>query len=285
MTMTENDDLRETVEQLAERVEELEHTLDEEREQRRELEERVEDLEDERDELRRDVAVLESRADALADAAEENAERAAELYTRELEKGGHVLRERIEPIAESLETGEDLETLRKDDGRQYVRLPGVEDADAPTAPSAGGEDLLPIQQLARMDDDTLASCTDKLPDELAARLWEERDRAGRPGSPWTKGCKSVREYVDGGELAQWIRTTMKAEKGEPISKQYAQKLAGRTMDALRDLTRTRVKVDLRSRRQDGLEYRERRLVVPSDAEIPGEGSPDASPETNGVVGG
>jgi hypothetical protein len=47
-------------------------------------------------------------------------------------------------------------------------------------------DLLPIQRLARYDDEILASVTNRKPDELAGKVWRERDEAGRY-SLWSKG--------------------------------------------------------------------------------------------------
>ncbi len=43
------------------------------------------------------------------------------------------------------------------------------------------------------------------------------------------------------------------------------------IDAILDLSKHRVAVRKRQERKNGLEYTERRLVLPEDAEIPGEG--------------
>lgn len=71
-----------------------------------------------------------------------------------------------------------------------------------------------------------------------------------------------------------------------MSRDYATKLARRTIDALLDLAKHRLYDELRSWRADGLQYKERRVVLPSDAEIPGETSPSEPrcQETAGVVG-
>jgi hypothetical protein len=93
--------------------------------------------------------------------------------------------------------------------------------------------------------------------------------------------------LDAGELATWIRI----QEGD-VSRDYATKLAGRTIDALLDLANHRLYDELRSRRADGLQYKERRVVLPAEAEIPGEthGSSDSAeseestPATAGVAG-
>lgn len=63
------------------------------------------------------------------------------------------------------------------------------------------------------------------PVRLAAEVW--RDRQQDRSTLWNPGCNGVREYVDAGELAQWLR------HNEPgVNKEYSQKLAGRTINAL-----------------------------------------------------
>ena len=42
------------------------------------------------------------------------------------------------------------------------------------------------------------------------------------------------------------------------------------MDALQELTKDRMYIKKRNRRKDGLKYKERRLHLPTDSEIPGE---------------
>lgn len=66
-----------------------------------------------------------------------------------------------------------------------------------------------------------------------------------------------------------------------MNKEYSQKLAGRTIDALLDLTKGRLYVNRKNRRKDGLSYKERRIVLPENSEIPGETN---VPETADVGG-
>jgi hypothetical protein len=67
---------------------------------------------------------------------------------------------------------------------------------------------------------------------------------------------------------------------------YATKLARRTINALLAFAKHRLYDELRSRRADELQYKERRVVLPADAEILDEScSWEARcPETPGVVG-
>ncbi|WP_436932544.1 hypothetical protein [Halosimplex halobium] len=77
-----------------------------------------------------------------------------------------------------------------------------------------------------------------------------------------------------------------------MSRDYATKLARRTIDALLDLANHRLYDELRSRRADGLQYKERRVVLPADAAIPGEtrstdepaDAETSAPATAGVAG-
>ncbi|WP_245998560.1 hypothetical protein [Halalkalicoccus subterraneus] len=81
---------------------------------------------------------------------------------------------------------------------------------------------------------------------------------------WNQGCNGVREYVDAGELAQWLHN----EPG--VNKEYSQKLASRTINALTDLTKGRLYVKQKNRRKDRLSYKERCVVLPDESEISGE---------------
>jgi hypothetical protein len=211
--------------------------------------------------------------------------KAHRLVARELEKGAHLRWDHVEPTLQDdhLDLPADrVERVTKDDG-QYARLPDADDPlDRGGSVQLAPGDLLPIQQLARLDDDTLQSVADARPDRLAARVWRARDDPG--DDLWNRGCNGVRAYLDAGELATWIRI----EEGD-VSRDYATKLARRTIHALLELSRHRLYDELRSRRSDGLQYKERRLVLPADAEIPGEsGSVGADgaggPSTGGVAG-
>lgn len=74
----------------------------------------------------------------------------------------------------------------------------------------------------------------------------------------------MREYVDAGELAQWLRHNKPG-----VNKEYSQKLASRTIDALTDLTKGRLYVKQKNRRKDRLSYKERCVVLPDESAIPG----------------
>jgi hypothetical protein len=82
---------------------------------------------------------------------------------------------------------------------------------------------------------------------------------------WNQDCNGVREYVDAGELAQWLH------HNEPgVNKEYSQKLASRTIDALTDLTKGRLYVKQKNRRKGGLSYKKRRVVLLDESESSGE---------------
>lgn len=129
-----------------------------------------------------------------------------------------------------------------------------------------------------MDDEMLHSTASSKPVRLAAEVWQdhEQDRS----TLWNQSCNGVREYVDAGELAQWLR------HNEPgVNKEYSQKLASRTIDALTDLTKGRPYVTQKNRRKDGLSYKERRIVLPDESEIPGETTFETDPPETADVGG
>ena len=132
-----------------------------------------------------------------------------------------------------------------------------------------------------MDDDMLQSTTNALPTRLAAKLWRARTDSSVGDDPWNSGCKGVREYVKAGDLKHWIR---RQEPG--TSESYAKKLVSRTIDAVLDLSKHRLAVRKRTERKNGLEYTERRLIVPGDAAIPGEttATNEQPPETADVLG-
>ncbi len=61
------------------------------------------------------------------------------------------------------------------------------------------------------------------------------------------------------------------ERQEPgTSETYAKKLVSRTIDAILELSKHRLAVRKRTERKNGLEYTERRVILPPDADIPGE---------------
>ena len=253
------------LDQLTERVDELEATVERK-------DERIEDLEGT---IERQDALLE----ALRRKAGGTREMLTELQSRELEKNAHLRWAHVEPNVETLEVDTDrVEKFTKGDGDTYARIPGGEDPlNRGGEPALTTGDLLPIQQLARMDD-MLHSAASSKPVWLAAEVW--RDHEQERSMLWNQGCNGVREYVDAGELARWLH------HNEPgVNKEYSQKLAGRTIDALLDLTKNWLYVKRKNRRKDGLSYKERRVVLPEESEIPGEISFETdSPETADVGG-
>jgi hypothetical protein len=135
--------------------------------------------------------------------------------------------------------------------------------------------------LARYDDEMLASVTNRKPDELAGKVWRERDGAGRY-SLWSTGSGEIRSYLDASDLAEWIRL-----KESGVSKKYSQELARRTIDAMHELSNGRLGKIKRQRSKDGLSYQETRLVLKADVELPGEvvsKDTDDGPATDGVAG-
>jgi len=158
------------VEQQATRIDDLEIELESERQAREAAEERVDDLE----------ATVE-RQDALLDALRKRMKTSramiGELQSRELEKGAHLCWEHVKPTLDDdllALHGDTVERISKDDG-EYIRLPAESDPlgrDGSVSLAHG--DLLPIQQLAQLDEGTLQSVTDARPDRLAAQVWQAR---------------------------------------------------------------------------------------------------------------
>ncbi|TMT81740.1 hypothetical protein E2L06_17675 [Haloterrigena sp. H1] len=240
------------------RIDHLEADLEEAHTETKALEARLEDLEESQ-------IPIEARLDAHEKKLNANKDRVGELQARELEKGAHLLEEHIDNGEIDVVDGR-LERIQKDDGESYFRLP---ESDDPL--ERGGDvslsygDLLPLQQLAKMDEDMLRATTSALPSRLAAKLWKARTDPGVGDNPWRKGSASVREYVTAGDMKHWIR---RQEKG--ISDDYAKKLVSRTIDALLDLSKSRLAVKKRTQRKNGLEYTERRVLLMDDVDIPGE---------------
>jgi len=116
-----------------------------------------------------------------------------------------------------------------------------------------------------MDEDMLRATTSSLPSRLAATLWKARVDPTVGDNPWRKGSTSVREYVTAGDLKHWIR---RQETG--VSDEYAKKLVSRTIDALLDLSKSRLAIKKKSQRKNGLEYTERRVLLMTGVDIPGE---------------
>ncbi|WP_254525781.1 hypothetical protein [Natrinema caseinilyticum] len=283
---TENESLGETIDQQADRIDTVEdelETVEAENERLRDANETLRDAlekcKNESESLQQALSRVKAITDAALKKAGANKDRIAELQSRELEKGAHLHAESVDPGA--LEERIDyLERFTKD-GSTYVRLPDSADPldrDGPVALAHG--DLLPIQQLARMDDDMLRSMTNSLPSRLAAKLWRARTDPGVGDNPWREGCKGVREYVKASDMKHWIR---RQETG--VSDAYAKKLVSRTIDALLELSKNRLAIRKRTERKNGLSYTERRVVLKADASIPGETTrTEGTQETAGVHG-
>jgi regulator of replication initiation timing len=272
------DRLREQNRELTERVTDLKAELEE-------TEARVETFENENAHLRDRIDDCEettTRLEAVTDAARKrsgaNKARIEELQARELEKGAHLLEENVDRC--ELELASDhLERITKDDGRPYYRVPESDDPlDRDSSVALAHGDLLPLQQLAQMDDEMRRSTASALPTRLAAKLWQARSDPTVGDNPWQQGCKTVREYVKASDLKHWIR---RQESG--INDAYAKKLVSRTIDALLDLSKHRLAICKQTERKNGLSYTERRVLIPTDAEIPGE-SATGSPATADVHG-
>jgi len=241
-----------------ERMSDLETELEEAHSKNRRLEERLEDIESTQ-------TPIEARLDAHERKLNANKNRVSELQARELEKGAHLLEEHIDNGEIDVVDGR-LERISKDDGERYFRLPESDDPlDRGGNVALSHGDLLPIQQLAKMDEDMLRATTSSLPSRLAATLWKARVDPTVGDNPWRKGSTSVREYVTAGDLKHWIR---RQETG--VSDEYAKKLVSRTIDALLDLSKSRLTIKKKAQRKNGLTYTERRVLLMADVDIPGE---------------
>lgn len=272
--------LEATLERKEERIQHLEAELEERETHLERNDERIEQLEGCVDDLRQAQQPTEARLDAHERKLSANKERVSELQARELEKGAHLLEENVDETEVDVADGR-LERISKDDGRTYFRLPESDDPlDRGGSVSLAHGDLLPIQQLARMDEEMLRSTTSALPSRLAAKLWNARVDPSVGDDPWKSGCKGIQAYVDAGAMKHWIR---RQEQG--ISDEYAKKLVSRTIDALLDLSKHRLAVRKRTQRKNGLEYTERRVVLMADTEIPGESMAVASPPETADVDG
>ena len=256
------------------RIDHLEHDRDRLEETTTDLREQVRNLENE-------LEGVNGKAAAALNKAETNKTRLLDLQSRELEKGAHLRTETIDEHEIDVSTGR-LERITKDDGQAYYRLPAHADPlDRGGDISLAYGDLLPIQQLARMDADMRRSAANSLPTRLATQLWEARVDSRIGDSPWENGCKGIRESVKASDLKHWIR---RQETG--ISDAYAKKLVSRVIDAALDLSKNRLAVRKKRERKNGLEYTERRLILPEDVAIPGDRQTNrpSDPETAGVHG-
>ncbi|WP_255192430.1 hypothetical protein [Natronobeatus ordinarius] len=283
--------LRKQNERLLERVDDLECDLEETEHNLETLESEHETLQQTNDHLRDRLEACErdlTRVDALTDAARKrsgvNKQRIEELQARELEKGAHLREPNVDAHEIDVDGGR-LEQLTKADGHTYYRLPEQADPlERGGTVTLAHSDLLPIQQLARMDEEMLRSTSNSLPTRLAAKLWRARTDPSIGDNPWERGCKDIAEFVKASDLKHWIR---RQEPG--TSETYAKKLVSRTIDAMLELSTNRLAVRKRRERKNGLECTERRLILPADVDIPGETATTTAenttrPETAGVRG-
>ncbi|SIS19753.1 hypothetical protein [Natronorubrum thiooxidans] len=240
------------------RIEDLETELEETQQENTHLENRLAAFEDAQ-------TPIEARLDAHEKKLNATKDRVGELQARELEKGAHLLEEHVDEDEIDVVDGR-LERIRKDDDERYFRLPESDDPlERGSDVTLAHGDLLPIQQLAKLDEDMLRATTSTLPSRLAAKLWKARADPTVGDNPWKQGSASVREYVTAGDLKHWIR-----RQEEGISDEYAKKLVSRTIDAVLNLSKNRLAIRKRTQRKNGLEYTERRLILSTDAAIPGE---------------
>jgi len=208
MTIERIDRLHATIDQLTDRLAELEETVAE----NEALKTRIEEVEAENDQLREELAEHERRidatdakTDAIAKKSHLNKDRIEELQSRELEKGAHLETAHVDTRTIDVHDNK-LEKLTKDDGKQYFRLPNGEDPlDRGGQIQLAHGDLLPVQQLARLDEDMLRSTTSSRPARLAAKLWKARADDTVGDNPWKNGSQTIREFVKASDLKQWIR--------------------------------------------------------------------------------
>ncbi|QLG47835.1 hypothetical protein [Natrinema halophilum] len=269
--------IRDHLQQLEARIDDLESENQSLRETVAEQSDQIEAQQEQIETLEEENTRLEAVAQAALKKAGTNKDRIAELQTRELEKGAHLLAEHIDPDA--LASGVDhLEQFTKEDDT-YMRIPDSDDPlDRGGSVTLSHGDLLPIQQLAQMDDDMLRSSTNSLPSRLAAKLWKARSDPSVGDDPWREGCKDVREYVKASNMKHWIR-----RQETSVSDAYAKKLVSRTIDALLELSKNRLAIRKQTERKNGLPYTERRVLLKTDTSVPGETAESAdSPKTAGV---
>lgn len=262
---TENKELRKANKKKDERIDELEDRVEELQKANKKKDERIGELETEQERVQ-------GTAIGALNKSSTNTDRLKELQGRELEKGAHLLEENV-PKGDKGEGeyGVDvvdglLEKISKEDGKTYLRMPESEDpVGRGGATTLAHGDLLPIQQLAQMDDDMLDRTAKTKGDYLAARLWQARD--SEVDNPWKKGCKGVREYIDASEMKHWIRREL--GRGA-VDDAYAKKLVTRTIGAMKDLTKDRIVITKTKSGRSGVTSKERRVKIMDEVEIPGE---------------
>ena len=184
--------LRDRIDQLETALEAKDDRIDDLERDRDRLEETTTTLREKLEECERDRTRCEKAVDAALNKAGTNKNRIEELQSRELEKGAHLQTETVDEHELEV-SGDHLEKFTKDDGRTYFRLPESADPLDNGSVSLAYGDLLPIQQLARMDDDMLQSTANALPTRLAAKLWQARADSSVGDNPWETGCEDIKE--------------------------------------------------------------------------------------------
>ncbi|WP_331232273.1 hypothetical protein [Natronorarus salvus] len=249
----------EVLESLSERVESLEQQIGRFEKLETELErkeKRITELESRLDETSPNVALPDFRTSTTESIAKlETA--LAELQAREIEKGAYLPENSLYP--DSLPENADIERFLKN-GEYYYRLLNTDDPlERDEKPQLAYADLLPIQKLATWDTEDLEG--ENIDVRIAVWLWSQRNESG---SLWKRGSKGVRQYVEAGDLKTAIRAR------ESVSDEYGKKLVSRTFDAILRLSNNRLVIRKKEKKQNGLSYQERRLILPEDSSIPGE---------------
>lgn len=268
----ENEALREELDAKDDRIETLEDDV-------ADLTDAVEDLEEQLAEVEKRSKINESRVDAAVDKTDE---KIAEIQMTLMRRGVRLREATVDEI--DLPVDHDQLKHAVEGGQEVVYLP--EAMTETTGPSElEGENLLPIQQLARMNDGRLASTTETRGQYIGVKIWQQRIKHGAgDGSIWSRGADGL-EWLDASDARQYIRYNLERED-EDLSKNYAKKLAGRALEFIQEFANNRCYVKKRQHTKDGLTYQERRLHLPGDAHIPGEDDelPSARPGTNDVPG-
>lgn len=233
--------------EVVERVEDLETRHDEKDDRIEELVETVEEQEARINQLESWKTAARRKLQRLGDAT-------AELQMRELEKGAHLQEENVQPVDLKTST-EHVERITKDDGETYVRIPGNEDpVDDSTEVAVAMEDLLPIQRLARLPEEMRESeLSGKKNVQRAVWLWENRE------TQMNKGSGEVDFYIDAGELAKDLSIKFDIDATSETAK--------RVMEFFCEYSKHRAFTKKKKRPRG---YEERRLILPSDASVPGD---------------
>lgn len=233
-------------EELVDRVEALEDELEAKDERIENLEETVEEQADRIDKLESWQNAARMKLQRLGDST-------AELQTRELEKGAHLREENVQPTDLQTST-KHVECITKDNGEAYVRIPGNEDpVGGRDDVAVAMEDLLPIQRLARLPEEMRESeLSGKENVQRAVWLWENRE------TRMSKGSGEVNLFIDAGELAKDLSIKFDIDATSETAK--------RVMEYFCEYSKRRAYTKKKTKPGG---YKERRLILPSDASVPG----------------